>query len=298
MSQREYKLARAFPWKHPQMLPCGKCVECLRRRQKDWIFRINSETQESVNPLFITCTYREEDLPLGEEDAPTLHYDDFQKFMKRLRIAQKRYIDNGQIPFPNEFKKSRKRVFDTEKLRKIRFFLSAEYGDKYGRPHFHAALWNLHPDMESQLNSLWRNGHVHIRQLIPERINYLTKYMLKKDDEEDNQVKSFTRMSNNPGIGANFLRMREFQRLTGSPGTVVVKGYPQALPRYYKDRMFHEKEKEEINRVQRKYANQAQKKVYEQLVKLGHENPEEEWLRRRHQNLLNLKKKQSKNSKL
>ena len=294
------QLQRETPWEVKSLLPCGRCLECLRRRQKEWIFRINCETEESVNPLFITCTYKDEDLPLGEEDAPTLHYKDFQDFLKRLRIAQKRYIENGQIPFPNEFKKSTKRVFDTEKLRKIRFFCSAEYGDQYGRPHFHAALWNLHPDMESQLDSLWRHGHVHIRQLKPERINYLTKYMLKKEDDEqkERQVPQFTRMSTNPGIGANYLRMVQFQRNTNEPGIVRINGYPQGLPRYYRDRMFDWEERLQLAEDSKSRAREAQKEVYEKLLRMGVSEPEKEWRRRRFAQLVNTKHKGKRFTKL
>ena len=103
-------------------LPCGQCVGCRLERSRQWAIRCMHEASLYKDNCYITLTYDEEHLP---EDY-SLHYDDFQRFMKRVR---KRYTG-----------------------KKIRFYMAGEYGENFGRPHFHACIFNL--DFEDKY--LWQ----------------------------------------------------------------------------------------------------------------------------------------------
>ena len=96
---------------HQVNLPCGQCVGCRLERSRQWAMRCVHESQLYEKNCFITLTYNNDFIPPGN----TLVVKHFQDFMKRLR---KKYGDG------------------------IRFFHCGEYGEKTGRPHYHAILFN------------------------------------------------------------------------------------------------------------------------------------------------------------
>ena len=67
-------------------LPCGQCVGCRLERSRQWAIRCVHEASLHQDNCFITLTYAPEHLPSDN----SLHYRDFQLFMKRLR---KRFPD-------------------------------------------------------------------------------------------------------------------------------------------------------------------------------------------------------------
>ena len=106
--------------KYPLRMPCGRCSHCRLKRSREWAIRCMHEASLYVptvdNPsgrgnCFITLTYNNAHLP--EHDS--LCKRDFQLFMKRLR---KRFGSG------------------------IRYYMCGEYGGKYGRPLYHALLFN------------------------------------------------------------------------------------------------------------------------------------------------------------
>ena len=70
---------------------------------------------------FITLTYDDEHLP----ELGSLKFSDFQKFIRRFRkkLAREDMKAHGVV------------------YRRLRFYHCGEYGDKEGRPHFHAILF-------------------------------------------------------------------------------------------------------------------------------------------------------------
>ena len=99
----------------PMQLACGQCVGCRLKRANEWALRITHEASLYKRNCFITLTYNDESIP---RDG-SLSKKDFPAFMKRLRA---RYSDI-----------------------RIRFYQAGEYGDKNGRPHHHAILFNFMP---------------------------------------------------------------------------------------------------------------------------------------------------------
>lgn len=101
-------------------VPCRKCLGCLSDRRRSWTLRACHEASFYKKVSFITLTYRDECLP------PTLVRAHIQQFVKRLR---------SHIAY---------RGGD-----KIRIFYRGEYGDKFGRPHFHIIIFGYEPpDLE------------------------------------------------------------------------------------------------------------------------------------------------------
>lgn len=211
-------------------LPCGRCIGCRLERSRQWAIRCIHEAQLHEDNAFITLTYK--DMPEGA----SLDYRDFQLFMKRLRKHAKK---------------------------PVRFFMCGEYGERLGRPHFHACLFGYDfPDKlvwskgdkgarlyrSPSLDKLWPFGFSTIGPVNFETAAYVARYVTKKvtgdaaeahyryidpDGVVSNRQPEFCHMSLKPGIGADWLRL--FHKDVFPRGHVVLpNGSKGSLPRYYK----------------------------------------------------------------
>lgn len=208
-----------------QRVPCGRCVPCMERRQKDWAFRLQQELKYTQGrSIFITLTYEDGFLPRTPDGQPTLFKRDFQLFIKRFR---KHFSDC-----------------------KIRYFACGEYGfhpqtGASPRPHYHAIIFGLPNDtvrIESGLNSCWQNGFNTFDNVTRGRCFYVAKYCIKPNSrlsEFDSVERPFALMSTKPSIGFKYLDVAsEYHRQSHSFFCVDSKAQKVALPRYYKERIF------------------------------------------------------------
>lgn len=152
----------------PVSVPCGQCVGCRLERSRQWAVRCVHEAACHDDNCFITLTYNDSHLPSDEG----LHVDHFQRFMKRLR----------------------------KKYGKVRFFHCGEYGDKGGRPHYHACLFGFDfPDRKlwqvrdgvrlytsEMLEKLWSDekgepiGFCTVGDVTFQSAAYVARYIVKK----------------------------------------------------------------------------------------------------------------------
>lgn len=221
-------------------LPCGQCIGCRERRARDWAIRCVHEASLYDRNCFVTLTYNDENLPKDN----SLHYDHFQKFMKRLRFSYK-----GHQPV-------------ADGTRPIRFYMAGEYGENFGRPHYHACLFNFDfPDKElfrnapsgellyrsKILESLWEFGYSSVGAVTFQSAAYVARYINKKitgklaDDhyqwvdpktgEIFFRTPEFNKMSLKPGIGADWLS--KYQTDVFPHDHIISKGAKLPVPRYY-----------------------------------------------------------------
>lgn len=188
------------------MIPCGKCKECRLRYAKRWSDRCMLELQLHKSSYFLTLTYDDANLPVNDKGYPTLKYEDFQLFMKRLRDA-----------VPN----------------KIRFYMCGEYGSHTKRSHYHAIIYGLElndlvlygrSELGDELftsdfiSDKWKCGQVLIGSVTPESCAYVARYVDKKQDigkpnyKKLNIEPEFTHMSLKPGIGADLYSPEIFRK--------------------------------------------------------------------------------------
>ena len=163
----------------PFNLPCGKCWKCRLTYARTWAIRCMHETQGKKSS-FLTLTYNEDHLP---KDG-SLNVRHFQLFMKKLR--------------------------NKTKIKKLRFFHSGEYGEKLGRPHYHALIFGYDfPDKEyfkpskpspfnknkeekfklytsQELNELWQYGYAIIGDVTFQSASYVARYIMKKINNDKN----------------------------------------------------------------------------------------------------------------
>lgn len=212
----------------PVEVPCGQCSGCRLERARQWAIRCTHEASMHENNCFITLTFNDKHLPKDK----SLDVKHFQKFMKRLR---KRY-GNG-----------------------IRFFHCGEYGEQFGRPHYHACLFNFDfPDKvlwkenhngdriytSKALDEIWGFGFTTIGDVTFQSASYVARYIMKKingkEAEEHYQGRKpeYTTMSRRPGIGATWYE--KYKDEVYPSDFIIMNGAKMRPPKFYDLKLEHE----------------------------------------------------------
>jgi len=183
---------------------------------------------------FVTLTYSDEHLP-GDRSLDLRH---FQLFMKRLRKK------HGAG---------------------IRFYHCGEYGESYGRPHYHACLFNhdfadkrLWKEINDvplytseDLSTIWGHGYCTLGSVTFQSAAYVARYIMKKItgttaedhyeyvDPDTGQIfdrkPEYTTMSRRPGIGRPWLD--RFQSDVFPSDEVIINAHAVKPPKFY-DRQY------------------------------------------------------------
>lgn len=186
-------------------VPCGRCAGCRVNRAEDWTCRLTWESDEWSVSSFVTLTYSDEQLPSDQ----SLDRRVLQLFFKRLR--------KSGLSF--------------------RYFACGEYGERFGRPHFHVIFFGLGKQHEQLLQDSWSLGLVDVRPFRRERARYCAQYMLKEVDPAISLVgraKPFALMSK--GLGLAYC-MRNSQKILDGLRPLTVGGKPVATPRYFRKKL-------------------------------------------------------------
>lgn len=175
------------------LYPCGQCVPCRINRKRLWTHRILLETKCHPYSAFVTLTYDDENLPHGG----TLDPDHARDWLKRFRKAVE--------------------------PQRVRYYLVGEYGEKSGRPHYHAAIFGYAGCYHGRTRRLesccptcevvrksWGMGRVDVGIVESASAQYLAGYTVKKmtrhdDPRLEGKHPEFARMSLKPGIGLGMM---------------------------------------------------------------------------------------------
>lgn len=207
---------------------CGHCILCKKRRAREWAFRLKNEALSYGDKVCVlTLTYDDEHLP---EDL-SLHKRDVQLFMKRLR-----------------------------KKRDVRYFYCGEYGDLFGRPHYHVIIFGVGTDDPLFQPSwpayhgrhcnlvMWPYGLTHVAAFSFDYACYVSGYVNKKLFGKDAKaykeaqlLPPFVCMSTHPMIGDTYARNNlEFI----SNGSKLV-----SIPRSYRRKFGILPKKEDLEKI-------------------------------------------------
>ena len=197
------------------LVPCGKCLSCRIAKRTEWSMRMIHELDSFDCAVFVTLTYDDDSLPPNG----SLDISHLQKYFKRLR---------------KECSKSGRR---------IRYFACGEYGERFGRPHYHAIIFGLSQQKSDKdiMAIKWPFGRVHFGSAEPDSIRYVAQYVDKKysgdmartEYEEKNRSPVF-RVSS-LGLGKNYIEKNR-EQITNM-GYCTVKGVMHSLPRYYLNKL-------------------------------------------------------------
>lgn len=237
------------------LLPCGQCTMCRLERSRQWAVRCQHEATLHKENAFITLTYSDEYCP-GQ-----LEYQDYQKFMRRLR---KRFPEKAN-----------------------RFFMCGEYGPQLQRPHYHACLFGTDfPDKtiwqktssgsdlyrSKILEELWPWGHSSVGELTYASAAYTARYCMKKTTGWNarwaygGKTPEFVHMSLKPGIGAKWIE--KWQKDVYPHDYVIINGVKTKPPKYYDMRYkkineasYEEIKTERLNNSRQKYEDNTPQRL-------------------------------------
>lgn len=219
VNEKLVKVTRRSDWRSDSLhVGCGKCYACRYNRTQQWIDRIEMESIDSrTNPLFLTVTYRDECLPLSEDNGlATLCLRDVQLYLKRLRKA----------------------IYPL----KVRYVYVGEYGGRTCRPHYHFILFSSGPFDHSLLESTWGLGHVRVSMITPKRIAYVASFHINSAECPTGRALPFSQYSRNPGIGYSYVEKESNAKIhlqeTPDLRYIRLNGTVRPLPSYIRKKYF------------------------------------------------------------
>lgn len=186
-------------------------MPCRIARASEWAVRLTQHLETCVGGgVFVTLTYNDDNLP---KDL-SLKKDEFQRWMKRLR----------------------KEV----EPKKLKYYACGEYGEKGGRPHYHAIIFGLNPSVinERIIRETWGLGFVTLGTVTYDSCRYVAEYISKgmmagssiKQLQLDKKEPPFALMSQ--GIGKDYVNKNKEELLKKL--NTRLRGKDVGLPRYYK----------------------------------------------------------------
>lgn len=184
------------------LVPCNKCLNCLKNNVSHWFTRILFESFSSDTSLFVTLTYDDVSLP-----SDGVCKRDLQLFHKRLRKAGF----------------------------KFKYYVISEYGPDTHRPHYHGIYFNL---PEYVFSEFWKLGFSMVKEILPQRIQYVCCYhILKGIDVPEGKAPNFRLLSQ--GLGLQHLLFKESENLLANKFSFLVNqdGFKISVPRYFKKKL-------------------------------------------------------------
>lgn len=141
-------------------IPCGHCFCCRLDNQREAVDRMFCAYYLWPCSAFVTLTYDEANLVYTDGfTTPSLSKDDLRKYLDNLRH----------------------RVPDI----KFDYYACGEYGDSFGRPHYHVIFFGLDYLLHARvIRSCWSKGMVKILPCNSGSFRYLAKYLTKQNDRE------------------------------------------------------------------------------------------------------------------
>lgn len=204
---------------------CRKCLPCRLNIAREKAIRTLHESKMHEDNIFLTLTYSDEHMRSSK-----LIYEDFQKFMKKLRKTQNQ---------------------------KISYMVTGEYGELNKRPHWHAIIFNYSPkDLKyyytsdrgddvfksKTIDKLWAKNNSELRpneigSVTLESAGYVARYASKKlvhGKDQDHDYHPIHKTSSKYGIGRPWIE--KYYKHTFENGFVTLpNGQITKIPRYYVD---------------------------------------------------------------
>lgn len=224
-------------------IPCGKCLGCRSDRALAWASRSEQEASRWKHNIFLTLTYDDDHEPRGGHLAP----EDLTRFLKRLRTDRERNRHHHKQTQP-----------------KLRYLACGEYGERRGRPHYHAILYDcdfMDRTRRSSvlyssetLTALWGNGLALYGDADGGAAAYIAAYALKavwkhwntnegyadEYGEWHPKPQPYFRVSTRPPIGATWLQANATDLQHGY--LIKRDGRRTKVPRTYLNRLEREEQ--------------------------------------------------------
>lgn len=239
-------------------VPCQKCLECRVQYARSWADRCVLEAKQYKHNYFVTLTYDDYFLP----NKNSLEPKDVQLFMKRLRKKFKglkiRFLMSGEYG-DISFRPHYHLLLFNLPLTDLSYqFERREVVDidlKTGKPILGPYLkYNLTGNKKDMMFSrtiydLWNMGNISVQNFNYDTAAYVSQYVTKKANPNNDKLyeelgiyPEFIRMSNRPGIGAQYFEDKDDGSLHLSKMIIPQDGeaHLSSVPRYF-DKLFIKK---------------------------------------------------------
>ena len=207
---------------------CGCCIECRKEKQREWRVRLEEELRSNFG-YFTTLTISPEHIKKLETNTGL------------------KWEEN-----PNEIATKALRLF-LERVRKdtgksIKHWCVTELGENNDRIHLHGIFFGQ--KSAELIRKHWKYGFVFIGYTCNSRsVNYMTKYMLKVDIKHPT-FKQIVLASKGIGSGyfdrLDYLWQKQNYKNINVATYTFRNGTKMAMPKYYKNKIFTEKEREKM----------------------------------------------------
>lgn len=207
---------------------CGKCIECTKKKAREWKIRLSEEIRTNNSGTFVTLTFDEDSLNKFKEEFKESHEQTIENEIatRAVRLFLERWRKS--------YKKSLKHWLITEKGH-----------ENTKRIHLHGIIFTKNIEA---IKKHWKYGWVYIGEYVNEKtISYITKYVTKIDE----QNKWFTgKILTSPGIGANYINRPDSKNNRYQEKTnelyINRSGIKTPIPIYYRNKIYSEEEREKL----------------------------------------------------
>lgn len=259
---------------------CGWCEECRREISNFWRIRLYEEikaNKENIN--FVTLSFSPAAIKELENEMYENEYRGIKQSKKRKLTDVNLLAGYAIRKFTERWRKKHKKA--------PRHWLISELGHESSeRIHLHGLIWGSKDDIIEK----WQYGNIFIGSYVNERtINYIMKYVTKIDVDHDGYKQ---RIYTSKGIGKNYIETHKDIHKYKGEDTInyytTYNGYKLKLPRYYKEKIWTEEEREEIwklnldknittltgNKFDKKDESEKQIKRYDNILNTARESNE------------------------
>ena len=140
---------------------CGKCIECMKQKKRNWQVRLLEEIKHDKSGKFVTLTFSEEALECLNKDVVIKTMDSIIE-NEMATLAVRRFLERWR----KKHKKS------------VKHWLITELGHNgTERIHLHGIIFTNEIE---DIKNIWKYGHIWIGEYVNEKtINYIVKYCNK-----------------------------------------------------------------------------------------------------------------------
>ena len=169
-------------------IKCGKCIECMKAKNREWQVRLNEEIRTDKTGQFITLTFTEEALIDLEKELTKELTNKTEKIEENIIAtrAVRLFLERWR----KKYKKS------------IKHWLVTELGHQgTERLHIHGLLFTK--EDKKTIEKIWKYGFIFIGDYTNEKtINYIVKYINKIDEHHKGYEPIILTSA---GIGKNYI---------------------------------------------------------------------------------------------
>lgn len=228
---------------------CQKCIECRKKKAREWQVRLLEDIKENKNGKFITLTFSNESIL---KLKTSVHNECIEK---RISIPTDYDLDNAIATYAVRHWLERWRK---EYKKSIRHWLVTELGHNGTENiHIHGIVWT--DESLDMVEKHWQYGHVWkgkkvndktINYVNAQTVNYIVKYVTKIDEKHPNYT---TKILTSAGIGAGYTKQKignwtqnKYNDENTNETYRTSDGNKMMLPVYYRNKIYNEEEREKL----------------------------------------------------